>query len=316
MNAVNGIACLLFVSLGLSACDTNNHSQALGTIERDRVILKSTASEIIVSEPVAEGSVVTKGTLLVQLDDRRQKAMVAKAKAQLAQTAARLAELRSGAREEDIDAARAKVNGAEATYTATEKAFDRAVDLRSKNLNSQAELDRIRAERDAAKANLNAAEKNLLVLTNGTRKEELDQADAQYNAAQAQLDLENYVLSELSVTATRDGYLDSLPWNEGERVQAGSTVAVLLACENTYSRVYVPEPARAQLHIGDERSVKVDGVEKNFTGRLRWLASEPAFTPYYALNETDRARLVYLAEFDVIDGADLPIGVPAQVLLD
>ena len=59
--------------------------------------------------------------------------------------------------------------------------------------------------------------------------------------------------------------------------------------------------------------VVVDGVTEPLTGRLRWISKEPAFTPYYALNEQDRARLVYLAEIDLPDGAqDLPSGLPLQ----
>ena len=55
---------------------------------------------------------------------------------------------------------------------------------------------------------------------------------------------------------------------------------------------------------------------QSLTGRLRWIATEPAFTPYYALNASDRARLVYMAEFDLEGGEELPTGVPAQVLLN
>ena len=56
-------------------------------------------------------------------------------------------------------------------------------------------------------------------------------------------------------------------------------------------------------------------IDQTLTGQLRWIANDPAFTPYYALNASDRARLVYLAEFDIEDGEQLPTGVPAQVLL-
>jgi len=101
----------------------------------------------------------------------------------------------------------------------------------------------------------------------------------------------------------------------GERVTSGSTVALLLADQQPYARVYVPEPWRTRLHVGDRMPVKVDGVDTPLTGELRWIATDPAFTPYFALNADDRARLVYLAEFDLEDGADLPTGVPAQILL-
>jgi HlyD family secretion protein len=117
------------------------------------------------------------------------------------------------------------------------------------------------------------------------------------------------------VVATRDAYLDSLPWNVGERVTPGATLAVMLADDRPYARVYVPEPFRASLKVGDEREVRIDGVDTAITGRLRWIATDPAFTPYYALNASDRARLVYMAEFDLDYSDDLPTGVPAQVIL-
>ena len=127
--------------------------------------------------------------------------------------------------------------------------------------------------------------------------------------------LEQHRLSELSVVATRDAYLDSLPWHVGERVDMGSTLAILLANERPYARVYIPETWRARLQVGDRRQVRVDGIEQPLTGVLRWIATDPAFTPYYALNANDRARLVYMAEFDLEEGEDLPTGMPAQVIL-
>ena len=69
------------------------------------------------------------------------------------------------------------------------------------------------------------------------------------------------------------------------------------------------------MSIGNEYPVHIDGLDRNFTGRLRWISRDPAFTPYYALNASDRARLVYMAEFDIVDGQELPTGVPVQVHL-
>ncbi|TVZ38299.1 HlyD family secretion protein [Alteromonadaceae bacterium 2753L.S.0a.02] len=309
------IPVFLLLSVVLASCSEGGGNTALGTVERDRVLLKATASEIIVAQPVQEGAWVKAGTLLVQLDERRQQARVAAARAELARTAAKWEELRNGARIEDIDAAKARVDGAEAALTVAEKNYQRARELRSKQLSTQAVLDQTVASRDSAEADLTSARQQLQLLTNGTRKEELDQAEAAHQAAQAQLELEQYQLSELSIRATRDGLLDSLPWNTGERVQPGSPVAVLLAGDAPYARVYLPEPWRAKVALGNEYPVHVDGIEKTLQGKLRWVATEPAFTPYYALNERDRARLVYLAEFDLIEQNNLAIGMPAEVML-
>ncbi len=306
---------LLLISL-LTACGDPSAGQALGTLERDRIVLKATASEIILDQPIPEGTLVAAGTLLVQLDNTRQKAMVARAAAEAARAAAVLEELRNGARPEDIAAASARVSGASAALVEARASYDRAVSLVRRKLAAQAQLDRALAGRDEAEANLESAEEELLRLTNGTRQEQLDAGAAALQSAQAQLALEQHLLSELSVVATRDAYLDSLPWNEGERVNTGATLAIMLAGDQPYARVYVPEPWRARLHIGDNYPIHVDGVPQTLQGTLRWIATEPAFTPYYALNASDRARLVYLAEFDLEDADSLPSGVPAQVLLE
>lgn len=299
----------------LTACGDQNTNQALGTLERDRIILKATDNEIITAQPVAEGSQVSKGTLLVQLDDSRQKAIVARATAEVGRYAAQLEELRNGARPEDIAAASARVAGARAALVEAEASYERAVSLVAQKLAARAQLDSALAGRDEAEAGLESAQEELLRLTNGTRKEQLDAGAAALQAAEAQLSLEQHKLSELSVVATRNAYLDSLPWNVGERVNLGATLAVLLAGEKPYARVYVPEPWRARLRIGDDYPVHIDGLEKVHSGKLRWIATDPAFTPYYALNASDRARLVYLAEFDLLEGDELPAGVPVQVML-
>ncbi len=305
----------LLFSLTLSACTGGNSEEALGTLERDRIIHKATAAEIIVAQPIPEGSMVNAGSLLVQLDDRRQKAVVARATAEVARADAQLEELRNGARAEDVAAASATVAGARASVQETQANYLRAKQLLKQKLASQATLDRALAARDSAEAALQSAQEHLLRLTNGTRPEQLAQSEAALQAAQAQLALERHTLSELSVVATRDGYLDSLPWNDGERVTQGATLALVLAGDKPYARVYIPEPWRARLMVGDTRQVKVDGMDRSYTGHLRWIATDPAFTPYYALNSSDRARLVYLAEFDLDDAKDLPSGVPAQVQL-
>jgi len=63
---------------------------------------------------------------------------------------------------------------------------------------------------------------------------------------------------------------------------------------------------------GKPIEVRVDGVDKTFVGRVRWVSSDASFTPYFALTEHDRSRLSYLAEIDIPDAADLPSGIPLQ----
>jgi HlyD family secretion protein len=309
---------MLVLSLALPAgllerCTGADQATALGVLARERVALTATVSEIVVELPLPEGSPVRQGDVLVRLDDRIQKAKLLLAQAELASAQANLEKLQSGARAEEITIARARVDGAGAELKDADASYERNLALFAKQAISQARLDQDQARRDAASATLRSAEASLRELENGTRPEDLRIAEASVAAATAQLSAEARRLDDLVVVASRSGTLDSLPWNLGERVSAGSPVAVLLAGEVPFARVYVPEPYRVRIKAGDTLTVHVDGIDEPFEGTVQWISSEPAFTPYYALNQADRARLMYLAEIALPkSAADLPVGIPAQ----
>ena len=298
------------------ACEKNQEHIALGTIERDRIALTATINEVVVELPVAKGAKVKKGALLVRLDDTQQRAQVAKATADVALAQANLEKLRNGARVEEIAAAQADVYGAKATLLESEANYERSRNLVKRNMASRADLDHTLAARDAARAQLKSLQEQLRQLINGTREEDLRMGEASLEAAKASLASEQKKLADLSIYATRSGILDNLPWNLGERVTSGSPLAVLLAGDSPYARVYIPEPYRVKVKVGDELAVRVDGLAEAVNGKVRWIATDPAFSPYYALNQEERARLMYLAEIVLNQSAaNLPIGIPVQVTL-
>lgn len=311
---VNSLVTLIIALALLVGCQQDSRHLALGTLERERIALTATANEVITSIPVSTGALVNKGELLVQFDNVQQQAQVEKAKAEVAQAQASLEKLRNGARHEEVESARAKVAGAKASLTEFEANYTRAQNLVVKGLVSQADLDKALSSRDAGQANLRATQEQLLVLTNGTREEDLRFADAHLSAAKAMLTSEQKKLDDLSIVATRSGRVDNLPWNLGERVTIGSPVVIIVADNAPFARVYIPEPYRIKLKVTDKLTVRVDGLERRITGTLKSIASEPAFTPYYALNQSERSRLVYLAEIQLPESeSQLPSGVPVQV---
>mgnify|MGYP000326074913 CR=1 FL=1 len=307
---------IFLIFMLLTACNGRPQNVALGTLERDRIAHTATANEVVVALPVAQGSEVKKGTILVKLDDTLQKAQVSKAAAEVAQAEAKLEKLRRGARVEEVAAARARVAGAKAALVESEASYARSQNLIKQKVISKATLDKALAARDASRASLQSAQEQLRELTRGTREEDLRAAEAYLESVIATLVSEKKKLADLTITATRDGILDNLPWNLGERVTKGSPLAIVLAGKAPFARVYVPEPYRVKIKVGEKLVVHVDGLEKPLTGNLRWIATEPAFTPYYALNQEERSRLMYLAEVQLPDSeAYLPNGVPAQVEL-
>ena len=298
----------------LDRCSGSDTSVALGVLARDRVALTATASEIVVELPVAEGTVVKAGDTLVQLDPTLQTAKLSLAQAELEKSQATLLKLQVGPREEEIAIAEAKVAGAVARLADAEATYLRNSTLVQNSVVTEAQVANDLALRDSARAELASAEESLKELQNGTRPEDLAVAEANVRAAEALVEAEQTVLNDLTVVATRDGVLDSLPWNLGERVALGSPVAVMVTGQTPYARVYVPEPHRINLKPGDRFNVYIDGLEAPLEGVVRWVSDDASFTPYYGLNQDDRTRLVYLAEIDLPDASpDLPAGVPVQV---
>lgn len=303
-------------SLMHSGCTESESNLALGTLERDRITLSATAPEIIIDQPVLEGSHVEPGDLLVQLDATLQLANIAKIQGDLAQLRANLEKLNNGSRPEEIAAAAARVETARAMLQESERDYERFAGITERGLAARADLDSAQARRDTNAARVREAEAQLQLLLSGTRAEDIALAQAQIRSTEALLQSEQQKLSNLAVVATRSAILDSLPWNVGERVTAGAQVAVLLADGPPYARVYIPEQSRTSIRVGDNLVVHVDGVEMSFTGTVRWIALEPAFTPYYALTSAERSRLVYLAEIVLsTEAAELPAGIPVQVEL-
>ena len=67
------------------------------------------------------------------------------------------------------------------------------------------------------------------------------------------------------------------------------------------------------MRAGSPVELRIDGLADPVTGAVRWVASEAAFTPYFALTERDRGRLTYEAKVDLdVSGERLPDGVPVE----
>lgn len=310
LRALAAIACV-----GAVGCGGSGDGQAVGTLERDRIELVAEASEPIVLHAVREGDAVLPGQLVVKLDATRFDALVSQAQAARDRAAARLAELERGPRRERLDEARATLAGAEGALATAREELRRSEQLARTGAGSAARLDRDRALHDEALARRDAARASLEALVEGTTAEELLQARAALAEAESSLAEIRTRAARLEVRAPVRARVDALPYEPGERPPAGAPVAVLLADGAPYARVYVPEALRVRVLPGVAARVRVDGVETPFDARVRNVASEASFTPFAALTERDRGRLVYVAEVD-LDGAaarELPAGVPVQV---
>ena len=301
----------------VAACgDASDAARVVGELASDRVELTAEAAEPIVEILVAEGETVSRDQLLMRQDATRAAARLAEAEAALGQVQARLDELVRGPRSEQIAAARASVAGAIDELEFREADFERVQKVHAMNLASAELFDQAEAALDAARSNLDLRRAQLQELLSGTTVEELQQAERAVEQAAARRDRIQVDVARHDIRAPVDGIVDSRLFELGERPAPGQAMLVMLAGEQPYARVYVPEDLRVRVAPGTAADVFIDGLELPVNGKVRWVASEAAFTPYFALTERDRGRLTYEAKIDLqVDRQRLPDGVPVDVVL-
>lgn len=305
--------CVLIVMLIAGCGDGENLNVAVGELASDRIELTAETNEPIVAIHVAEGEEVTAGQVLVEQDSRRAAARHAEAEAALAQLQARLDELVRGPRAELIKAARANVEGAAQDLEFRESELKRVSDVHARGLASPDALDRAQAALDTSRANLKLRRAQLEELLAGTTVEELAQAEQAVKQAEARRDAASIDLERTQIRASVAGIADTRLFELGERPNPGQPIMVVLGGEQPYARVYVPERLRVHVRPGSDVELRIDGLENPVAGTVRWVASEAAFTPYFALTERDRGRLTYEAKVDLdINGERLPDGVPVE----
>ena len=307
--------CIILQLLGLSACsDDKAVIRVVGQLESDRIELTAEFAEPIVEWMVREGESVEKGQIILRQNDSRILTRMAEAEASLEQHRARLDELIRGPREEQIIAARSNVAGAIHDLEFHEIEYERALKVHELKLSSPKSLDSAKATVDSAKATLEFHEAQLKEMLTGTTIEELRQSESRVKQAEAMLSSLKIDLDRHEIIAPVNGIVDVILFEVGERPNIGVPTVIMLAGTQPYVRAYIPETVRALLRTGDPATIYIDGIEEVFTGRIRWISAEAAFTPYFALTQKDRGRLTFFSKIDVLsEDKRLADGVPVEV---
>ena len=148
---------------------------------------------------VEKGDTVTRGQVLLRIEQREFLAATDRAQALLAGARARLQELESGSRPEEIDRARAGVEEARSNVANAVLELERFERLHAEGAVSRQALDVARNRHEVALSQQAAAQKSYDLVRIGPRREQIDLARAQVREAEAALraarvDLDNTVI--------------------------------------------------------------------------------------------------------------------------
>jgi len=278
---------LTAVALGSGCRSHGDTLRVSGTVEIRELQLAPLASGRLARLLKDEGDTVHRADTIAVLEQPGLDALISQRRAQAEAAAARTAEIVAAV----ADSQRAAND------------LRRAGPLRVSGIISIQQYENLEAAAAAAAARLQAV-----------RAATRDSA-----AARAGLRAAEAIREQLTVIAPDDGVVLTRFADPGEAVSAGMPIISLGLVHRPWIRAYVGDRFIARLKVGQPITVRLDGYDRSFAGRVVEIGSRAEFTPRAALTERERADIVFgiKVELDSQDlGGRLKAGMPVTLEIE
>ncbi|HEY9723249.1 MAG TPA: efflux RND transporter periplasmic adaptor subunit [Oscillatoriaceae cyanobacterium] len=291
--------------------------QVSGTIETTTADVGFVEGGRVLARPVDEGQTVHKGQLLATLDTATLQDQLAARQADVAMAQASLADAQAGARPKEIDAADAALAQAQALAADAADRYERNERLYREGAVSAQDHEAARQADVAAQAAVNGAAARLKLLQEGSRPQQIAEARAREQQAEAALALTRTQLAQARVVAPMDGVVLAKHVEPGEVVAPGAPAVTIARLDDVYLRAYVPETDLGRVKLGQTVDVTSDTFpSKAYAGRVSFISDQAEFTPRTVETRQERVKLVYRVRIDVANPRfELKPGMPADATI-
>lgn len=308
------IAGLLYYFFTQDKKDGNDFIKVSGNIETTEVNVGFKVPGRIVSLSVQEGDWVENKKVLAKLDDEDLRNRFELAKATVNSAQAKLSKLLAGSRPEELREAEAVLFQAKSDLENKQAHYERMKPLFERGVIPKESLDNAEAAYKIAKASFQKATENYLLVKEGPRKEDIEDARAQVEQARASLKLAETQLSYTVLYSPLSGVVLVKASEMGEVVNPGTSVLTLADLGNVWLKAYIPETDLSKVKWGQEVVVTTDlRPRKEYKGKISFISSQAEFTPKSIQTEKERVTLVYRIKVDIPNpDRELKPGMPAD----
>ena len=247
---------------------------------------------------VEQGARVNRGQVIARMDNANLLPQLYQAQASAAASEANLVKLRNGSRPEDIAAAQARVEAARGRLDAarsrlalTNMKTNRFRSLQTEGAISSDRFDEVVTDDRSAQADLQTAQANLVEATrlleesrNGSRAEDIAQAEAQLAQAIAGIRIIEVQIEDTIIRAPFAGIITQKYANAGAFVtptttasasNSSSSTSIVAIANGLEIIAKVPEVDISQIKIGQEVEIVADAFPTEvFKGKVRLIAPE------------------------------------------
>jgi HlyD family secretion protein len=304
-------------ALFVTGCSPNSSNVFQGYIEGEYVYVASPLGGALTNLAVARGDVVKAGQLLFELERGSEATAVQQAEKNLAQAQSQLDDLNKGKRPTEIASLEAQLERARASLKLSTADLARQEQLGGADVVSKEELDQARAQRDADQAQVDQLAADLETAKLGGREDVIRAAGAAVESQKAALDKARWSFDQKQQFAPTDALVQDTLYRAGEWVAAGNPVVELLPPANVKVRFFVPQAVLPRIKTGQTVNVTFDGGPHACSATVNYISTQAEFTPPVIYSRENRSKLVFMieAKFSPTDAADLRPSQPVDVEL-
>lgn len=292
-----------------------------GNVDIRQVSLAFEGSDRVAEMRVDEGDRVAAGQVVATLQTRTAELQLEQARAQVGAIGQSLLALERGTRPEELGQLAAQVRAAAVEAERARLQYERlratAASTDGRAVGRQ-DLDNARAQWLAAQAQLDARRQGQRLAVAGPRSEDIARVQAQLRAAQADQALLEHRLELAQLKAPQAAVVRARLLQPGDLASPQRPAYTLALTDPKWVRVYVAEPQLGRIRAGMQASVTTDSAPSEpIGGRIGYIASVAEFTPKSVQTTELRTDLVYEVHVLVDDARDrLRLGMPATVRID
>ena len=312
--SIFGLALAGLLAAGCAPAPTNRFQ---GYIEGEYVYVAAPLSGTLTRLAVARGDTVNSGQLLFELERQSEADAAAQAEKNLTQAQAQLADLKKGERPTEIESLQAQVERAQADLKLSAAELARREQLHGSEVISKEELDQARAQSEANQAQINQLTADLATAKLGGRADAIRAAEAAVESQGAALAKAKWAFDQKQQFAPTNAAIHDTLYRQGEFVVGGNPVVVMLPPENLKVRFFVPQDKLPQFKTGASVTVRPDGAAHPIQATVNYLSTQAEYTPPVIFSRETRANLVFMIEarFSPAEAAALRPGQPVDVEL-
>lgn len=312
------------------------------TVHAGEALVRLEPFDLLEKRAQAEAQLRERQEVLARLKSGFRPEEIAAARAQVEQLRALLQKLVAGPRKQEVAAAGARLKLANADLERAQLLYHRTEQLVRSGASTQDQFDEVEKQLKVARAQAEVAQDELAILEEGTRIEDIDAAKANVAGAEADYDLKargyraeeiaeaaaavdaaqatlaavDQQIQELTITAPISGAVEATDLRPGDLINANAPAVSLIDLGELWVRAYVPEN-HLNLQIGQELVITVDSFPgQKFKGRISFIARQAEFTPGNVQTPEERSKQVFRIKVVLVTGLDvLRPGMSADVWL-